>query len=225
MSVYTLISLLILAGPLALSFDSRVAFYQYWPGVFAAVLLVGGSYLAWDVYMTAKGHWRFNPRYTGSKHILGLPLGEWLFFLGVPYACLFIYEVAAAYFGDTLWFIWNPWGSVILSVACLFAAAGMTRKAYTMLVLFSAALFFGLQAWLFPQLPGSQGFWVYIGISMAAFLIFNGLYTWLPTIHYQRRSISGLRVGTIPIEDFIYNFSMLGLALLVHLYFRADVPW
>ncbi|WP_322785988.1 lycopene cyclase domain-containing protein [Alkalispirochaeta alkalica] len=222
---YTLISLIILAGPLALSFDSRVAFYQYWPGVAAASLLVGGLYIIWDVGVTRRGHWSFNPRYTGTARLLGLPRGEILFFFTVPYACLFIYEVVVAYFGDALWFHWSPWFSGLLLLASGLAAWRYRGQGYTRLVMLSLILFFLVQFLLVPDLLATRAFWVFLGLSFLAFLVFNGLYTALPTIWYNPREIWGIRAGTIPLEDFFYNFSLLGLSLVVHLTLRGGLPW
>ncbi len=223
--LYTLLSLFILAGPLALSFDRKVAFIQYWPGVVSAVLIVGGLFAVWDIYMTRNGHWWFNPRYTGRLRIAHLPPGEVLFFIAVPYACLFIYEVIIAYSGDQLWFAWQSWMSVLAVVFFSGFAWSQRTRVYTCSALLSVAVFFGLQAGLLPALPGTRAFWLFIGISMLAFLIFNGLYTALPTIHYRNQAIWGCRLGSIPIEDFFYNFSFLSLCLLIHLLCRGGLPW
>ena len=93
MNTYVLITLLVISGPLALSFDKRVAFFRQWKRLIVAIIPVSATYLLWDVLVTERGHWSFNPEYAGSWHPLGLPAGEWLFFFVVPYACLFILEV------------------------------------------------------------------------------------------------------------------------------------
>lgn len=59
-----------------------------------------------------------------------------------------------------------------------------------------------------------------MGFSMVAFVIFDGLYVNLPTIFYNDRAIWGIKILRIPLEDFLYNFSLLGLALVVYLQFR-----
>ena len=57
-----------LAGPLALSFDKKVAFYKNWKYLFPAMVIPALLYIAWDIYFTSKGVWSFNDRYiTGIK--------------------------------------------------------------------------------------------------------------------------------------------------------------
>jgi lycopene cyclase domain-containing protein len=97
---YTQLDLLVLALPLALSFDRKVAFWRHWPRVALAILAVMAVYIPWDVWKTTQGVWGFNPQYAGEGRWWHLPRGEWLFFICVPYACLFILACVRAYFRD-----------------------------------------------------------------------------------------------------------------------------
>lgn len=98
MSLYLWINILTLAGPLALSFDKKVAFYKHWKALFPALLLVGTAFLIWDEYFTQHGIWGFNPSYLSGIYLGHLPLEEILFFFTVPYACVFIFACIEAYF-------------------------------------------------------------------------------------------------------------------------------
>ena len=55
-------------------------------------------FIPWDIYFTAKGVWDFNPNFIIDVKFLYLPIEEWLFFIIVPYACVFIYEVLNYFF-------------------------------------------------------------------------------------------------------------------------------
>lgn len=217
LSAYTIIPFLVLAGPLALSFDERVNFIQYWPAVLAAVVLIGGLYILWDVLVVQAGHWSFNDQHVGVRRWFHLPPGEWLFFLTVPYACLFIYEVVRSYFGpgqsDPAW----TWLQAALVMPFALGAWIWRRQGYTMLALGSVAAFWALSVWLAPGLVANSDFWGFTGLSLVAFVVVNGTYTALPTISYNPKAIWGPKAGTIPLEDFFYNFSFLGLSLLVFL--------
>ena len=76
---YLLFNLLVLAGPVALSFWSRTRFVHLWPLVAAAAATAAVPYVAWDAWVTGR-HWWFNPEYSLPHRPPGLPPGEWLFF-------------------------------------------------------------------------------------------------------------------------------------------------
>jgi len=218
---YTLIALGVLAGPLILSFLPQIRFFRFWPAVLISILIVGGVYVVWDILAVRWGHWRFHSLYVGDVRWLGLPPGEWLFFVAVPYACLFVYEVCRAFFVVTplissLW-----WVQIVLGVVFAVLAWVWREKGYSCLALGSVAVFWLASAFLAPGLVTSSSFWFFMGISMVAFVVVDGLYVNLPTIFYNEKAIWGRRVWNIPIEDVLYNFSLLGLELLVYLQFRG----
>ena len=97
MSLYLVINLLVIIFPLLLSFDRRVVFYHQWAAALKAIFLVAVIFISQDIIATDAGHWSFSPRYTGAIKILGLPIGEWLFFLTVPFASLFVYACVRGY--------------------------------------------------------------------------------------------------------------------------------
>ena len=50
--LYLIVNIAILAGPFALSFDRRVAFFTHWRQLLLAILPVSAIYLIWDVFVT-----------------------------------------------------------------------------------------------------------------------------------------------------------------------------
>jgi lycopene cyclase domain-containing protein len=209
-NLYLWIDLAILAVPLVLSFDRKVRYVRRWPAVLCSALVIAAVYLPWDVLKTAYRVWGFSERYAGTYRLLGLPPGELLFFLVVPFSCLFIYEVVRAYFPERLWPV-----PVWVWLGLVFRA-----QAYTFSVMVAVAAFFTLAALLLPGLLRSRHFWLAMLLSYVPFLIFNGLLTALPVVVYNDAENWGVRVYTIPLEDFLYSFSLLGLNLLVYLPLR-----
>ena len=218
---YSLIAAAIVVGPILLSFDRKVFFIQYYPAVLFATIVVGALYIFWDVFVTKEGHWEFNDEYVGTWRLLGLPLGEWLFFLCVPYSTLFIYEVILAYFGHGLVLPQLGWVQLLLALPFFLLVWPFRRHGYTVLALMSAGGFFLVSAFFAPGLVASSSFWLFLLFAFAVFAIVNGIYTSLPTIRYSPKAILGIRLGTIPIEDFVYNLSYLGLTLVVYLLFKG----
>jgi lycopene cyclase domain-containing protein len=217
-ALYLLFNAAVLAGPLALSFDRRVGFYRHWPKVGVSIVTVGLVYVLWDIAVTRAGHWWFNPDFTGALRIAGLPLGEILFFITVPYACLFVYEVIGAYFGERtgtntrlVRFICTVLATGAIVVAVVFRGQG-----YTALVMVSVAVMLVVSSILDPKIWLSSHTFVYFGFSLVLFLIANSVLTAVPIVGYGEEAIWGARVITIPLEDFFYNAGMLGLYLLVY---------
>ena len=222
MNLYVAIDILILAFPLALSFDRRVRYFRSWPFVGLAAVLIGAPFEAWLSVMTVNGAWGFSPEYAGSLRILSLPLGELGFFLAVPFSCLFIYEVVAAYApdrehrgdGSTRHRGVLPWAAAAVALAV--AAFALRSRLYTSTVLAAAAVFLLLAVLLRPGLLASRRFWLTVALAYIPFLIFNGLLTALPVVTYGEKAILGPRLLTIPVEDFLYSFSLLGLTVLAY---------
>lgn len=218
---YFWINLLIIAGPLALSFDSRVAYFRRWPAVFLTILVVGFFYVAWDVQATRRGEWSFNPRYLVGVRYLGLPLEEILFFFTVPFSCIFILECVKAYLSQ-----WSLPFSLYLYLVptVVFAALAWLyrRRSYTFRVFWVTGLFFALAALVGRETVSSSHFWIALLITYIPFVIFNGFLTGLPVVIYTPRAVLGTRITTIPLEDFFYNFAMLGFYFLA---FSVIRPW
>jgi lycopene cyclase domain-containing protein len=219
MSLYLLLDLLVIAFPFLLSFDRKVAFYRRWPATAASILLVGTVYIVWDVFATLRGDWSFSEAHTGALRIAGLPLEEILFFITVPYACIFILEVVRAYFPDRQFSFSRGW-LALLGAALLLAGLIFYRRPYTLTVFSVTAAFFFLGGLIGRRELGRRSFWLALAISYVPFLIANGVLTGVPVVLYGEGHILGIRVGTIPLEDFFYSFSMLGFNYLVFLLLR-----
>ena len=95
---YLLIDFFTILVPFLYSFDKRAYFYKWWPKLFPALLFGGIPFLIWDHYFTVKGVWSFNDKYITGIKLFELPIEEILFFIVVPYACLFIYACMKYYF-------------------------------------------------------------------------------------------------------------------------------
>jgi lycopene cyclase domain-containing protein len=89
---YFMVLILSLAGPLVLSFSKKIDFWKN-PG--KLILSIGIPFIifaAWDIIVTARGHWSFNQDYTIGFKIYNLPIEEILFFIVIPFCGLFTWE-------------------------------------------------------------------------------------------------------------------------------------
>jgi lycopene cyclase domain-containing protein len=223
MDFYMILDIIMLAGPLILSFDKKVAFWRSWPIVIPATFMVIIVFGIWDVFKSLSGVWWFSEVYTGTIRWGGMPPGEWFFFFCVPYACIFILSCVRAYFKDHFW---KPrrWPWLIVAGVFLIASILTWGRIYTTTVLFSVAFFIALAAIVVPKTLNSRSFWVGMGITYIPFLIFNSILTGLPVVLYDDTQNLAIRVGTIPIEDFFYSFSMLLLGMATYDFLARHIP-
>lgn len=217
---YLLVNFLTILFPILLSFDKRVHFVQYWRSLFPALGLSGLIFLVWDVLFTQYGVWSFNPNYVVGIAFEGLPVEEILFFLTVPFACLFIYEclnyyIKADYFAPL---------ANLLTLALMGLSAWMLffyyQQVYS-LITFALCLVLGaILLWRKPIWLGR--FYLAFFVSLLPFYLVNGLLTSLPVVLYNNAENCGFRVGTIPFEDHFYSLALLLLNVLLYEHFKQS---
>lgn len=90
-------ALLLMSGavPLLLSFYPPMGMYKGRgvKALFLSLAIVTLSFGAWDVYATWRGHWSFDPAGVWQARIINLPVEEVLFFIVIPFCCIFTWEV------------------------------------------------------------------------------------------------------------------------------------
>ena len=186
------------------------------------MLLPAAIYIAWDSWFTARNVWSFNDQYIIGKKYFGLPIEEILFFLVIPYCCVFIYECVRLYFpAVTKKVKGDAW---LKSIAVLLLIAGVVffKKDYTA----STSLFLGLTLILFfvfrKWFPGfnSGVFLISYAITLVPFLVVNGFLTALPVVIYNDAENLGARIYTIPVEDVFYGMLLVFLNITLFEKFR-----
>ncbi len=210
-STYFLILAGSIAGPLFLSFDKKVAFFSKRKAFLFSLILPALFYIAWDMIFTKMGIWSFNPRFITEFYIYNLPIEEVLFFLIVPYCCLFIYECIKCYLprlndNPTITLAFRFFGAALIMISFFFY-----EQAYT----FYTFLFTGIFITLLYLLPSwtkrfnTSSFLLSYLISLIPFLVVNGMLTSFPVVIYNNHQNMGIRIGTIPVEDTIYGMLLM----------------
>lgn len=215
---YFLILAASLAGPLALSFDKKVAFYKNWKYLFPAMLLPALLYIAWDFYFTAKGVWSFNEEYITGIKLYNLPIEEVLFFFIIPYCCVFIYACIRSYFPN----LKNKKSAnlflKILAVVLLVTGIIYFDKYYTgWTFIFTGG--FILMLYLFRNFFtgfDAVSFLVSYAICLIPFLIVNGFLTAIPVVNYNDLENLGIRIYTIPFEDAFYGMLLVLMNIVLY---------
>lgn len=215
MSKYLIINILIIFFPLVLSFDKNLKFYQNIFYIIQSILIVSTVYILWDVIATKRGDWAFNPEHLLGIYLFGLPIEEILFFITVPYACIFIYETIRFYVKEKQIRVYiNIF--LIIPILLIVFAGFFFKHDYTFTVSIFTALFFIAAYLLNKELLVSKNYWFTMFICFLPFLIVNYFLTSIPIVTYNEVAFSGKRFITIPYEDFLYSFSMISWWILFY---------
>ncbi|HYH75357.1 MAG TPA: lycopene cyclase domain-containing protein [Candidatus Saccharimonadales bacterium] len=210
---YALFNLAILTTPLAGYILWRPTFWLGWRRLLRAWLIVSGAWIALDIYSVSQGWWRYNSDYILGPKIAGLPLEEIAFFFVVPLACVIVFTLVRQYVPGTIRQAYARYMLLALGIAVWFFINIYQDRPRTGLDGF-LVLFTILVLWR-SRLTTTVAFWYWNALVLTLCLVFNTMLTALPVVIYDESLMSGLRLGTIPVEDFLYNFSLLNLFLLV----------
>ncbi len=218
MSLYLTLLVASFSMPLLLSFDRKVAFYRHWRYLLPAIAVTALFFIPADILFTSHGVWGFNPRYHMHPPIAGLPPEEWLFFLVIPYASIFIHYVFISYCRS--WFLSDRLTRMLtlfLIFALILTAIVFMDRIYTLLYSLLAIVL--LVAALKPEGKLLNYFYLSFLIILIPFFIVNGVLTGSfiedEVVWYNSSEITGLRLMTVPVEDIIYAFCMILLPLLL----------
>lgn len=216
---YLLINFLTIFFPIVLSFDKRVAFYKNWGFVFPGLLITGLLFLFWDYLFTIYGVWSFNPEYIIGFNILNLPIEEILFFITVPFACIFVYECLNYYVKpDLLKRFARPISYLLIAFSLLMLIL-FHDLVYTLITFGLLAAVLIIAEFVVKSTIMSRFYLAYF-VSLIPFYLVNGLLTSIPIVMYNDAENMAFRVGTIPFEDHFYSLSMLLINILLFDYFR-----
>lgn len=218
MWLYSIILIVSITVPLSLSYDKKLQFYKQWKYLFPAIILVASVYIIFDLYFTKMGVWGFNPAYHLNILIGNLPFEEWLFFIVIPYASIFLHDSFVFYYPhikvpNKVAFILGIF--LILSLAVL--SVLHLNKIYTVYIFTTAiaALIFSF----FDKAKVINHFYFTYLVILIPFFASNAILTGTfiedEVVWYNNMENLGIRILTIPIEDFVYGFSLILFVLLI----------
>lgn len=202
--------------PLVFSFYPKANFSRQWRSVLPAIFITAVLFVLWDMIFTAWRIWEFNPRYVTGIRLGNLPLEEVLFFFCIPYACIFThfafgYLLERDPFGRYDRIITHALLGISLLLCVLFYDRLYTVTTFGLLAsLLTAGLIAG-------KTPGMLYF--SYTVLLIPFFIVNGILTGTglnePVVSYNDAENLRLRIGTIPVEDVFYGFSLILLSIWI----------
>jgi lycopene cyclase domain-containing protein len=225
--LYLSLNIFAISIPLAASFYPKHNFSKKWRYLAPAILLPGAFFIAWDIWFTEMGIWGFNERYLTGITLFNLPLEEWLFFITIPYACVFTYEALKYLVKKDLFGSMAKGISYFLIGFLTLLAILHFGKWYTTITFLLLALYLLFHVVLFKRAFLGRFYFAFLFILVPFFLI-NGILTGSfieeQVVWYNENHFMGLRLGTIPFEDTFYGMLLLLLNISTFEWLQEKVP-
>lgn len=198
--------------PFIFSFHPQLQFYKKWKSLFPAIGIMMAIFIPWDIIFTANGFWGFNEDYLLGWELFGLPVEEWLFFICIPYACIFTHYALLKLFPN-LGISKRTVSVIYVSLVSLLIVVLWYNYTnwYTLICFLFGILLLG---WVYNKRRHLLNtFFITYLVILIPFFIVNGILTGSgiesPVVWYNNAENLGIRLITIPIEDTIYNLGML----------------
>jgi len=234
---YLFVNLGCIIVPFLFSFHPRLNFYKKWKVFIAGAVAMMAVFIPWDIYFTHIGVWGFNPNYLIGYYIGGIPIEEWLFFICIPYACLFTYHCFKILIKEEPTpYLMKPllWLSMIGS---LVIAAIYHDRLYTFTSHLFCGIFLMVHLLILKSRYLNRFMFMYL-VILIPFIATNGILTGLDfwkydllnldpqsvndqIVWYDNSENMGVRLFSIPIDDISYGLTMLLLVTTIYEAFSA----
>jgi lycopene cyclase domain-containing protein len=211
-TLYLLLNLGSVSVPFLYSFHPRLQLHKRFLWIFISILLTMVIFIPWDVIFTLHKIWGFNDTYFLGTKFLSLPIEEWLFFICIPFACVFTHYALLLYFPNLkLNKTSTKWISNGL-MALLFVIAVVNYDKWYTVINFSLAIPLTYLVYTY-NIKLLQHFLLTFLVMLIPFFIVNGILTGSfiedQVVWYNNAENLGIRMGTIPVEDSIYAYTMI----------------
>ena len=216
MTLYFQLLLFTISFPLLASWDKRFNYASKFKYLFPSIFITATFFIIWDIVFTKNGVWGFSETHTSNINILSLPIEEWLFFVIIPFSCVFIYESVKYFFSLDKHESLSRNILKIIGITLIIVSIINTDKSYT----FWNFMFCGL--FLLYSTYKKRGyhsiFFVSYLFHLIPFILVNGVLTdgnfdfnfyTDPVVWYNNDENLFIRFITIPIEDFFYSMLLL----------------
>ena len=225
-SLYLLIDFFTILVPFLFSFHPKLKFYKEWKPFFVANLIVLSIFIPWDIAFTQMGVWGFNPTYLCGIYIYNLPIEEILFFICIPYSCVFTYHCLKIFFK------FNTNKSLFENISIFLIGLHVTIGLlnydlwYTSVTYLSTA-FVMYFVYFHKKYTWADSFLLIYMVLLIPFFIVNGILTGTglesPVVWYNNSENLAIRIGTIPIEDVSYGFEMVLINVIFYEKFKLNL--
>ncbi len=205
---YLLVNVGCIIVPLVCSFHSKILFYRQWKFFIIPCLATALFFIIWDSIFTHYAIWYFNKKYITGIYIYNLPLEEVLFFICIPYACVFTYYCIAKFANTSSYQKAAVFLSFILLIGLTAVAILNIYKLYTSVTFILLSIL--ICTLLLCKAKFLSTFFITYLLVLIPFTLSNGILTgsfWIsePVVLYNNTQNVGIRMFNIPIEDIFYG--------------------
>ncbi|KQR94776.1 lycopene cyclase [Chryseobacterium sp. Leaf180] len=194
------------------SFHPKIKFNKHFKAFFMASALVAVFFIAWDAWFTEIGVWWFNDKYLLGLRFFGLPIEEILFFICIPFSCVFTYFCIDKFFDLN----WKPTPERILVIVMMifFLIVGLIYhdRIYTFVTMLTTVATLFVMHFILKVRWIGKATVIYLILS-PGFLGVNGILTGTglesPIVNYNLSNFIGIRMWTIPVEDAVYGLELI----------------
>lgn len=176
-------------------------------------------FILWDEIFTRLGVWGFNPQYTSGLYIMSLPVEEIMFFICIPYACIFTYFALNHLTKKDHLFPHQEIISSLLIILLLIAGGYYINKLYTGVIFLATGLCLAFVILKLRARFMGRFYFAFIFLLIPFFIvngILTGSFTDEPVVWYNNEENLGVRIGTIPVEDFFYAMLMILIPVTIY---------
>lgn len=227
---YLFVDLGCITGPLFLAFLPQSKFYKNFKSLSIALIGMMLLFLPMDALFTYWNIWHFNPNYLLGIHLFNLPLEEILFFICIPFACVFSFESLRYFHADNTSKIADiiAIGIIAFNFIVIYNHPHLSYTLYANLCSAIILIYF-----LFRQTKYLNNLLLSWLLLLIPFIISNGILTGLDFYHtpilnfnfrpqdyivgYNNQENLSIRLWTIPVEDLFYGLGMYGLTTAIYL--------
>ncbi len=222
-SLYFLVDIFTVIVPFAFSFHPKLKFFKNFKPFFIANIFITSFFLIWDILFTKIGVWGFNPDYVLGIYLFNLPIEEVLFFICIPFSCVFTYHCLNVIF----YIQWKPKTENIFvlcfSTLLLFSGLYFHSKLYPASTFISLGILLLVLKYI-VKIKWLAKLVIIYPVLLIPFFIVNGILTGSglehPVVWYNNSENLGIRLFTIPVEDIFYGFELILLNIFLYEYFK-----
>ena len=211
-ALYLLLNLGSISVPFLYSFHPRLQLHKRFLWIFISILLTMVIFIPWDVIFTIHEIWGFNDTYFLGAKLLSLPIEEWLFFICIPFACVFTHYALLLYFPNLKLNRQVTKAISIGLITLLLILAVVNYDKWYTVINFSLAIPLTFIVYNYNT-KLLQHFFLTFLVMLIPFFIVNGILTGSfitdQVVWYDNTQNLGIRMGTIPVEDSIYAYTMI----------------